>query len=285
MQFSTVTYSKRVRVRLVTQRFQVRFPMTSHVVIDLEKRFILTILSQLICKVAGQNGDTTPGHTRKKADDKQQLVNDHDPPPKYDSADTGDGDQETVDAKKKEKIPRVATLQLFRFASGTDRFLIVIGLICSLINGLSYPFMVTLFAHAVEAFVNFGKFDKLLGRVPEFLAAHNTTWYEARKDIEDFEPLCPELRAFYNNTELKTCDVLDDDFDDVFDEMIKLSLIYIGGGFVVSLAAFGQVILFVYTAERQVIRMRLAFYRNIMRQEMAWFDANSCGEMTVKLTE
>ena len=57
------------------------------------------------------------------------------------------------------------------------------------------------------------------------------------------------------------------------------------GGFVVSLAAFGQIFLFLYTAERQVIRMRLAFYRNIMRQEMAWFDANSCGEMTVKLTE
>ncbi|RUS91669.1 hypothetical protein EGW08_000642 [Elysia chlorotica] len=67
--------------------------------------------------------------------------------------------------------------------------------------------------------------------------------------------------------------------------MIRLSLIYLGGGFVVSLVAFGQVYLFVYTSERQVIRMRLAFYRNIMRQEMAWFDANSCGEMTVKLTD
>ena len=75
----------------------------------------------------------------------------------------------------------------FRFASASDRFLLVIGFICSVVNGLSYPFMVSIFAHVVEQFVNFGKFDKLLGRVPEFLSAHNTTWYEARKDIGAFE--------------------------------------------------------------------------------------------------
>ena len=31
--------------------------------------------------------------------------------------------------------------------------------------------------------------------------------------------------------------------------------------------------------------MRLAFYKNIMRQEMGWFDSNNSGEMNVKLTE
>ena len=41
-------------------------------------------------------------------------------------------------------------------------------------------------------------------------------------------PLCPELRGFYNNTRLKSCDLLDDDFDDVFEEMKKLAFIYFG---------------------------------------------------------
>ena len=41
-------------------------------------------------------------------------------------------------------------------------------------------------------------------------------------------PLCPELREFYNNTRLKSCDLLDDDFDDVFDEIKKFAFIYFG---------------------------------------------------------
>ncbi|GFO14578.1 multidrug resistance protein 1 [Plakobranchus ocellatus] len=238
---------------------------------------------------AGQNGATVPGQTGKKPEDKQHLVNDQDVPPKYDSADVegenGTDDGKDPDKTKKEKPPRVGTLQLFRFATGWDKFLIFLGILCSIINGVSYPLMVTIFARAVEAFVNFGKFNRLLWRTPEFLATRNLTWYDARKDIEGFEPLCPALRDFYNNTEQKSCDILDDDFEDVFDEMEKLSTFYFIGGFVISLAAFGQIYLFVYTAQRQVIRMRLAFYKNIMRQEMAWFDANSCGAMTVKLTD
>ncbi|KAK3766077.1 hypothetical protein RRG08_002313 [Elysia crispata] len=234
--------------------------------------------------LVGHNRDVTQGRKRSKAEDKRHLMNKQDPLPNYDSG-IGTGDAGGQVSKKEEKVPRIATLQLFRFASVTDRILIVMGFICAILNGLSYPFMVSIFAHAVEAFVNFGKFDKLLARVPEFLAAHNTTWYEARKEVKEFEELCPELKEFYNNTKLKSCDILDQDFVDVFDKMDKLSLIFLGGGFLVVLVAFGQVILFVYTAERQVIRMRLAFYKNIMRQEMAWFDANSCGEMTVKLTD
>ncbi|GFR58639.1 multidrug resistance protein 1 [Elysia marginata] len=118
-----------------------------------------------------QNGDAVPGPKPKKSDDKEHLINDREPPPKYDSSGPGAEAEESSDAKEEEAGPRVSTLQL------------------------------------------------------------------------------------------------------------------VIGGLIVALATFGQVFLFVYTAERQVIRMRLAFYRNIMRQEMAWFDANSCGEMTVKLTD
>ncbi|RUS77640.1 hypothetical protein EGW08_014600 [Elysia chlorotica] len=228
-----------------------------------------------------RNGNSAAGHKPKKANDKEYLISDQDPPPKYDSADrTGDGEY-----GKGEPLPRVGIFQLFRFATVKDRILIFIAFICAVINGLAYPGLVIVFAHAVEAFVNFGKYDKLLGRVPEFLAAENLTHKHIRKNIEEFEFLCPKLETFYNGSFIKSCGVLDDDFDDVFDEMEKLSLIYFVGGIINGLVALGQVYLFVYTSERQVIRMRLAFYRNIMRQEMAWFDANSCGEMTVKLTD
>ncbi|GFO46395.1 multidrug resistance protein 1-like [Plakobranchus ocellatus] len=64
-----------------------------------------------------------------------------------------------------------------------------------------------------------------------------------------------------------------------------IELYRIVGGVFVILAAIGQFFFFVLSSERQIVRMRLAFYKNIMRQEMGWFDTNSCGEMTVKLTD
>ena len=38
-------------------------------------------------------------------------------------------------------------------------------------------------------------------------------------------------------------------------------------------------------AERQVHKMRLAMYRNIIHQEIAWFDIHSSGELGNRLTE
>ena len=39
------------------------------------------------------------------------------------------------------------------------------------------------------------------------------------------------------------------------------------------------------TAERQVHKMRLAMFRNIIHQEIAWFDTHPSGELGTRLTE
>ncbi|KAK3779552.1 hypothetical protein RRG08_045298 [Elysia crispata] len=162
--------------------------------------------------------------------------------------------------------------------------LIYVAVFCSVIHGVSYPAMVVLFAKAIELFVNHGKFDRLLDRVPEFLYFYNMSKSETRKHLDDFEQHCPALERFYKSERL-SCEVLDDDFDDTFEDMDQISLQFIVGGFIVICAAFGQIFLFILTSERQILRMRLAFYKNIMRQEMGWFDSNNSGEMNVKLTD
>ncbi|CAL1536091.1 unnamed protein product, partial [Lymnaea stagnalis] len=43
--------------------------------------------------------------------------------------------------------------------------------------------------------------------------------------------------------------------------------------------------LFMITAQRQVNRLRLKFYRNVLRQEISWFHDNKTGDLGVKLTE
>ena len=56
-------------------------------------------------------------------------------------------------------------------------------------------------------------------------------------------------------------------------------------GILVMAAAYFQIFLFIIAAERQIIRMRLAFFRNVLRQEVGWFDTNTAGELSIKLTE
>ena len=56
-------------------------------------------------------------------------------------------------------------------------------------------------------------------------------------------------------------------------------------GVIGAFACCGQVFFLLVSADRQIVRMRLAFYRNIIRQDMAWFDATSVGELTTRFTE
>ena len=49
--------------------------------------------------------------------------------------------------------------------------------------------------------------------------------------------------------------------------------------------AYFEISLFQTAAERQVKKIRLAFYRAIMRQEIGWFDANPSGELVSRISE
>lgn len=46
-----------------------------------------------------------------------------------------------------------------------------------------------------------------------------------------------------------------------------------------------QVWLFQTAADRQLTKIRLTFYRAILRQEIGWFDANPSGELSSRLSE
>ncbi len=73
--------------------------------------------------------------------------------------------------------------------------------------------------------------------------------------------------------------------DDFIGEVNVLAFIFIGIGVGVFTMGTIQVSLFQAACERQVKRIRLAFYSAIMRQEIGWFDANSAGELASRLTE
>ena len=64
-----------------------------------------------------------------------------------------------------------------------------------------------------------------------------------------------------------------------------LAFIFIGLGVGVFALGTIQITFFQAACERQVKKIRLAFYAAIMRQEVGWFDANATGELASRLTE
>ena len=72
---------------------------------------------------------------------------------------------------------------------------------------------------------------------------------------------------------------------DLEDKMSTVALWYILIAFLNLLFSWTGLGLWGLTAERQVHKMRLAMFRNIIHQDIAWFDKHPSGELTTRLTE
>ena len=74
------------------------------------------------------------------------------------------------------------------------------------------------------------------------------------------------------------------DFD-LEEKMVQFALYYVYLAIGNLVVAYGQMAMWSLTATRQVKKMRLAFFRSILRQDIGWFDTNDSGELNSRLTE
>ena len=58
---------------------------------------------------------------------------------------------------------------------------------------------------------------------------------------------------------------------------------FLGVAVTIFIASYLEVSMFQIACERQVKKIRLTFYRAIMRQEVGWFDANPSGELASRM--
>lgn len=74
--------------------------------------------------------------------------------------------------------------------------------------------------------------------------------------------------------------------NDLFIDQVNI-FVYVFIGIAVGVFTLGylEVFLFLLATERQVKKIRLAFYRAIIRQEIGWFDANPSGELATRIAE
>ena len=69
------------------------------------------------------------------------------------------------------------------------------------------------------------------------------------------------------------------------DEVNNQIYIFLGVAFGALLVAIAEVWFFQTAAERQVHRIRLCYYKSILRQDIAWFDTNPTGEVASRLSK
>ena len=90
-----------------------------------------------------------------------------------------------------------------------------------------------------------------------------------------------QLTSVFSNILNLVCDP-----EGVFiNEVNKLSLIFLGLAIGVLLTVFIANTFWNISAYRQTRRMRMAFYRSILKQEIGWFDVNNTAELSTRLSE
>ena len=87
------------------------------------------------------------------------------------------------------------------------------------------------------------------------------------------------------------CDGCNETFDQIYSreqfehDVIHQCGIYAVLGGIIYVAAFIQVSCFLISGEHMIYKMRLAFFRGLLHQDITWFDNNSSGTLATKLFE
>ncbi|XP_022359035.1 ATP-binding cassette sub-family B member 5 [Enhydra lutris kenyoni] len=150
---------------------------------------------------------------------------------------------------KPQELPKVrkqvvGPIEIFRFADGLDITLMILGLLASLVNGACLPLMSLILGEMSD--------DLISG----CLSKTNTTNYQN----------CTQSQEKLN------------------EDMIKLTLYYIGIGVTALVFGYMQISFWVMTAARQTKRIRKQFFHSVLAQDIKWFDGCDIGEFNTRMT-
>ncbi|TFK28078.1 multidrug resistance protein 1 [Coprinopsis marcescibilis] len=157
--------------------------------------------------------------------------------------------ESTTEVKPAEpEVPPITFPQLFRFSTKFELCIDAIGLVAAAAAGAAQPLMSLLFGNLTQEFINFG-----------------TVVEKARQGIPGFAEQVPVAadsfkRAAANNASY---------------------LVYIGVGMFV--CTYAYMYIWVYTGEVNAKRVREAYLRAVLRQDIAFFDNVGAGEVATRI--
>eukprot|EP00727_Mastigamoeba_balamuthi_P006102 m51a1_g2110 putative multidrug resistance protein 1 (1352) ;mRNA; f:1624717-1629060 len=173
-------------------------------------------------------------------------------PPPFDLLKLQDDDDTGNTPKGKGKGParRVKFRELYRFADGYDKLLLVIGVITALGTGVMMPIFTIFMGGMVNAFGPMG----------------SGSGSESEAHV-----MSHGMLERYEHT--------------VMDEINKNVRALLIMGAVSFVARFAMSFAFSHSATRQSDRIRRAYVQAALSQEMSWFDSQSVGKLTTRLTD
>ncbi|ODM94056.1 Multidrug resistance protein 1 [Orchesella cincta] len=167
--------------------------------------------------------------------------------------------KEEKDEKDKEKptIPPVPYFRLFRYASGMDKLLLLVGCLAALGSGFSMPLMVIYFGRIT---------DSMVGNAE---ASADDQWLYCKNH---WAPTTAPPGGTTTGLPITSSDApteLNEAFlDDI--KTLALGMIYIGIGTLI--LGFVFVASFNIVAENQVYRIRRLYLEALLRQNVGWYD-------------
>ncbi|XP_072174900.1 ATP-dependent translocase ABCB1-like [Diadema setosum] len=166
------------------------------------------------------------------------------------AADKPDDDASDSDDKKtEEEAPKVPLTRLFRYATSLDGLFILIGSLAAIVHGAAWPVLNIIFGNLIDDFVQFGSNSTVnVSDMPTFPPG-----YDPAKEFDD--------------------------------QMQEYALIFAYIGFGVMFFGYLQVSMWTLACERQIYKIRTAFFDAILHQEIKWFDVHKSGELTSRLAD
>ncbi|CAI4228037.1 unnamed protein product [Auanema sp. JU1783] len=156
-------------------------------------------------------------------------------------------------AKSEPEPKKASLLQLYRYTTTVDKLMLLLGTIVSIGTGVGMPLMSIIMGNISQNFVDVGP------AVYNFTITHNITY----KDMNAHDRKMV-LHNFSHDV-IQNC----------------LDYVYLGVG--VFFAAAIQATCFLIVCENNVNRLRRAFLKSILRQDITWFDKNHSGTLATKL--
>uniref|UniRef100_UPI00398E631E bile salt export pump-like n=1 Tax=Pristiophorus japonicus TaxID=55135 RepID=UPI00398E631E len=172
-----------------------------------------------------------------------------------------------ISSLKKEDGIRIGYFELFRFASCYEITLMVIGGLCALVHGVAQPAVLLVFGLLTDTFIAYDIELQELNDPGKMCINNTITWANGS-----------EYQNYKNET--VPCGVLD-----IEKELTMFAFYYIGIGVSVLLLGYCQICFWVTAAARQIQKIRKAYFKQIMRMEIGWFDCNSTGELNTRMSD
>lgn len=152
----------------------------------------------------------------------------------------------------------------------------MLGTLASFVHGSAFPVAMFIFGDITNAFINREVTDSLNATV-DCNAVFDYMLPDS--NITLFNATLQDVLALTVGGDVRCLT------DDLFRaEINRLVFIFIGIAVGAFLFGMVQTWFFRLTAERQVFKIRLQYYRAVLRQELAWFDLNPTGSISDHLS-